>query len=397
MAPPLIVGSCVKLQKSNPVSTPENIEYPAMKLPFTPLIQALPATVPFVAPETIERDTGIPFQVRVGANESAFGISPKAHAAMLNALDHISRYNDPESHDLREALAGCHHTTRDHIGVGAGIDDLLGLAVRTFIRSGDVAVSSRGSYPTFHYHVAGFDGKSHTVPYLNGRNDLDALADAANKTNATLVYLANPDNPTGTWHTAADLNRFFCQLPPACVLILDEAYLEFAPRGTAFPIRNPDPRIILMRTFSKAHGMAGARVGYAIAAPEIITAFDKVRLHFNVNRVAQAGALASLGDRAFLQTVITAVEAGRNDYLVLAQSLGLKTLPSATNFVTFDCDTQPRAQAVLEALAQRGVFVRKPVVPLLDHYFRVTVGSPEERRAFAEILPKALAEAAATS
>ena len=364
-----------------------------MKLPITPLVESLPATKPFVAPEAIERQTGVPIKVRVGANESAFGISPKAHEAMQNALDRISHYNDPENHDLREALAHHHKVGMDQISVGAGIDDLLGLAVRAFIGSGDVAVSSFGSYPTFHYHVAGFGGHSHTIPYqIDGYNHLDALAEAANKTHANLVYLANPDNPAGTWHSASDLKSFIDRLPQNCVCILDEAYIEFAPEGTTYPIQELDPRVILMRTFSKAHGMAGARVGYAIATPEIITAFNKVRLHFNVNLVAQVGALASIGDPEFIQRVVQAVEVGRNDYETLARNLGLQTLPSATNFVTIDCRTQARAQAILDALAVKGVFVRKPGTPPLDRCFRVTVGTPEERREFAEILPNALAE-----
>ena len=364
-----------------------------MKPHFTPLVEALPSTIPFVAPETIERNTGVPIKVRVGANESAFGISPQAKEAMSKALDRISHYNDPENNKLREALSERLKLTPEHICVGAGIDDLLGLAVRAYLGPGDTAVGSLGSYPTFHYHVAGFGAKSHTVPYKeDGYNDLKALAEAAKDTNAKLAYLANPDNPAGTWFSASKLKSFLEALPQDCACILDEAYIEFAPEGTAYPIEDLDPRIILMRTFSKAYGMAGARVGYAIADPDVITAFNKVRLHFNVNLVAQSGALASLQDEAFVSSVIRAVEEGRQEYEALAASLGLPTLPSATNFVCFDCGTQPRAQAILDTLAQKGVFIRKPGTPPLDRCIRITVGTPEERRSFAEILPKVLAE-----
>lgn len=364
-----------------------------MSLPFTSIIDSLPATIPFVAPEAIERVTGVPFKVRVGANESAFGISAKAHDAMAGAINRISHYNDPENHELREGLAVHCNISMKHLSVGAGIDDLLGLAVRAFIEPGDITVSSFGSYPTFHFHVAAVGGKSHTVSYLdNGLNDLEALAKAANSVSAKMVYLSNPDNPAGTWHSASDLKSFFDTLPPNCIVILDEAYIEFAPEGVAYSPQNLDPRIILMRTFSKAHGMAGARVGYAIADPEIIIAFNKVRLHFNVNLVAQTGALASLQDPEFVKSVVQEVEAGRKDYEALAQELGLLTIPSATNFVTVNCDTQPRAQAVLEMLASKGVFVRKPGTPPLDRCIRVTVGTPEERQAFAKIFPQALDE-----
>ncbi len=360
-----------------------------MTLSFSQLVESLPPTIPFVAPEAIERMTGVPIKVRVGANESSFGKSPMAQRAMSQALERVSHYNDPESHDLREALAEHHNITRKDICVGAGIDDLLGLAVRAFLGPGDTAVGSFGSYPTFHYHVNGFGAQCKTVPYLDtGFNDLDALVHTAQKENAKLVYLANPDNPAGTWFSATDLQAFVNRLPTSCGLILDEAYIEFAPEDTAYPIGNLDSRIMVMRTFSKAHGMAGARVGYTIASPEIITAFDKVRLHFNVNLVAQAGALASLQDPEFVPAVVRAVETGRMEYELLAQSLDIPTLPSATNFVTFDCGTQPKAQAILDSLAKQGVFIRKPGAPPLDRCIRVTVGTQEERDAFAEVFPK---------
>lgn len=354
--------------------------------PFTSLVKKLPATIPFIGPETFERKTGRIFEARVGANESAFGISPKAWQAMVDAVESVGWYNDPENYDLRLALAQQYNVSVDEIGVGGGIDDLLGLVVRAFLNPGQVTVASTGSYPTYHYHIAGFDAISHTVPYRNDRNDLDALIDAVHETGSHLVYLATPDNPTGTWHTAAEQQAFIDALPKNCICILDEAYFEFAPEDAILPIHPHDPRVIRMRTFSKAHGMAGARVGYAIAHPEIVTTFDKIRLHFNVNRIAQIGALASLEDQAFIRAVVDKVSEGRREYDVLGRDLGLPTLPSATNFVAFDCGTSERAQHILDALVQRRIFVRKPVVPPLDRLVRVTVGSPKERALFAEVL-----------
>lgn len=356
------------------------------QFPFTSLVQKLPATIPFIGPETFERKTGQIFKARVGANESAFGISPKARHAMVNAVDGVGWYNDPENYDLRLALAQLYNLPMDHICVGAGIDDLLGLVVRVFLEPEQRTVASLGSYLTYHYHVAGFDAESYLVPYRDDCNDLMALAEAVQETGSHLVYVANPDNPTGTWHTAAALQDFLDVLPETCVCILDEAYFEFAPDDSILPMVPHDPRVIRMRTFSKAHGMAGARIGYAIAHPEIVTAFDKVRLHFNVNRVAQIGALASLGDEPFIQSVVQCVADGRAEYDVLGRELGLPTLPSATNFVSFDCETAERAQKILDALIERGVFVRKPVVPPIDRLVRVTVGSPEERALFSEAL-----------
>jgi histidinol-phosphate aminotransferase len=360
--------------------------------PFTPLVEKLPATIPFIGPETFERETGRVFKARVGANESAFGISPRAQQAMIDAIDSVGWYNDPENYDLRLALAQEYNVSVDEIGVGGGIDDLLGLVVRAVLEPGQVTVASTGSYPTYHYHIAGFDAISHTVPYRGDRNDLDALIDAVHKTGSHLVYLATPDNPTGTWHTAVEQQAFIDALPDNCICILDEAYFEFAPDEAVLPIHPHDPRVIRMRTFSKAHGMAGARVGYAIAHPEIVTAFDKIRLHFNVNRIAQIGALVSLGDHAFIRSVVDQVAEGRCEYDALGRDLDLPTLPSATNFVAFDCGTPERAQHILDALIERGVFVRKPAVPPLDRLVRVTVGTLEERAIFAEAFTKVISQ-----
>ena len=205
-------------------------------LPFTRIIRELPSTVPFVPPEAMERRQGRPLKVRVGANESAFGISPRAREAMCAAVNQIAWYNDPEAHDLRAVLAQLHGVSMEEVSIGSGIDDLLGLVVRLLIENGDPVVSSLGGYPTFHYHVDGFGGTLHRVPYRDDREDLEGLAARAREVEAHLLYVANPDNPMGTWHTAAALQELIEQLPDGCVLILDEAYVEFAPAEALLPL-----------------------------------------------------------------------------------------------------------------------------------------------------------------
>jgi histidinol-phosphate aminotransferase len=354
--------------------------------PYAQIVAALPVTVPFVAPEAIERARGRPFALRLGANESSFGPSPHATAAMREAATGVRNYADPENYGLRAALASHHGVPIESVVVGSGIDDLLGLAVRAFLNPGAIAVTSLGAYPTFNFHVEGYGGQLERIPYRDDRNDLDALASAAQRTNARLVFLANPDNPSGSWYSAAEIAAFRAVLPEASVLLLDEAYGDFAPEGTLPPIEAADPCIIRLRTFSKAYGLAGARIGYAITAPETIAAFEKIRLHFGVNLVAQAGALAALEDQEYLQSVVEAVAAGRDDYAALARGLGLVPLPSATNFVTMDVGGPARARALLAALIERDVFIRMPGAPPLDRCIRVTVGTPEERTAFAAAL-----------
>jgi histidinol-phosphate aminotransferase len=355
-------------------------------VPVTKIVAKLPAVVPFVAPEAIERRTGRPVVVRLGANESAFGPSPRALEAMRSALGHAAHYGDPESYDLRVALARHHGVSMDQVVVGSGIDDLLGLTVRTFLERGEVAVTSLGAYPTFNFHVNGYGGKLEFVSYRNDQNDLEGLARTATESKARIVYLANPDNPSGSWHSASDLAAFHASLPSGCLLMLDEAYCDFAPDDSIPPIDPEDPSIIRLRTFSKAHGMAGLRIGYAIAPASTISSFDKIRLHFGVNGIAQAGALASLADVEYIKSVVTAVEEARADYIQLAHELGLTPLPSATNFVSVDVGGVERARALLAALADEDVFLRMPGAPPLDRCVRVTAGTPPERAKFAEVL-----------
>ena len=358
--------------------------------PFSHIIAHLPPSVPFVAPEALERANGQPFQVRVGANESAFGISPLAREAMQEAIEKIGWYNDPDAHDLRAGISAFHGVETGEISIGAGIDELLGLVVRIFTEPGDAVVSSLGGYPTFHYHVEGFGGILHRVPYASDHEDLEGLVARAHEVGARLVYVANPDNPMGTWHEAGAVLRMISELPPDCVLILDEAYVEFAPAAVKWPIDTDCANVIRTRTFSKAHGMAGARVGYALASKQIVGAMDKVRNHFGVNRIAQAGALASLQDPEFVQGVVSNVQIGREDYYDLCTAVGVSAIPSGTNFVAMDLGSGSRARAVLQALIVRGVFVRMAGVEPLDRCIRVTVGTTSERAGFAKIFREVL-------
>ncbi|MEO1274626.1 MAG: pyridoxal phosphate-dependent aminotransferase [Pseudomonadota bacterium] len=367
-----------------------------MTAPLTPLAASLPATVPFVGPEKQERDRGAPFTARIGANESVFGPSPRAVAAMQSAAAGVWCYADPTNHDLREALSAHLGVPPEALVVGEGIDGLLGLTVRLFAGPGDAVVTSAGAYPTFNYHVAGFGARLITVPYRDDAEDLDALAAAARAEGARLVYVSNPDNPMGSWHDAEALMAFLDTLPEGCLLCLDEAYGEFAPAGTLPPLDATDPRLIRFRTFSKAHGLAGLRLGYAIATPETAGAFDRVRNHFGVNRIAQAAGLAALEDSAHLAHVVAATDAARTQIGAIARDNGLVALPSATNFVAVDCGRDGDfARRVLAALLAEGIFVRMPGIAPLDRCIRIGCGTSADMAALEAALPRALAAAAA--
>jgi histidinol-phosphate aminotransferase len=363
---------------------------------LTPLAAALPSTVPFVGPETQERASGRVFTARLGANESVFGPSPRAIEAMARAAAEAWMYGDPESHDLKQALAAHHGVDPAHVVVGEGIDGLLGYLVRLLVAPGDAVVTSDGAYPTFNFHVAGFGGVLHKVPYRDDAEDPEALVAKAAETGAKLVYLANPDNPTGSVHPAARIEAMVAALPEGTLLVLDEAYIDTAPPGTAPAIDPEDPRVIRFRTFSKAHGLAGARVGYALCARPLAQDFNKVRNHFGMSRISQAGALAAVQDQAWLAHVVAQVAAAREELGRIAARHGLTALPSGTNFVTMDAGRDGTfARALVGALAEAGIFVRMPFVAPQDRCIRVSAGRPEDLRAFEAALPGALATAAA--
>ena len=361
---------------------------------FTKLLSQLPATVPFVGPETQERARGALFDARLGANECVFGPSPKAVAAMQAVSEEIWKYADPTSFELRTALAEHHSVDIDNIVVGEGIDGLLGYLARMVVQEGDDIITSDGAYPTFNYHVIGYGGILNKVPYKEDHEDLDGLLKAVINTNSKLVYFANPDNPMGTANSAEAVQGFIDLLPDTCLLALDEAYIEFAPDGISPRIDVAQSNVIRFRTFSKGYGMAGARVGYAIGAQEVILQFEKIRNHFGMNRAAQAGALAALQDQEWIEHIRDQVKHGRDQIGEIAHDNGLSIIPSVTNFVAIDCGRDSTfAKSVLSYLVAHGIFVRMPFVTPQDRCIRVSVGLEEDISLFANLLPKALSAA----
>jgi histidinol-phosphate aminotransferase len=354
---------------------------------FTPLIDSLPSTVPFVGPETILRRSGIVMRARIGANENVFGPSPKAIAAMQEAAREAWKYGDPEVHDLRAVIARHHGIDIENVTVGEGIDGLLGIAVRLFVEPGVSVASSLGAYPTCNFHVAGFGGRLVTAPYVNDREDPAALLALAREESARLIYFANPDNPMGTCWKAGAVQELIDSIPAGALLMLDEAYHDFA-EGAVPALDMANPHVLRFRTFSKAYGMAGMRVGYALGHPHLISAFDKIRNHFGVNRLGQAGAIAALADQDYLKTVQSRVARAREKIYAIAQFNGFGCIPSSTNFVAVDCGRDGAyARKILDGLAAHGIFVRMPGVAPLNRCIRISVGTDENLGALEEALP----------
>lgn len=360
---------------------------------FTPLANVLPSTVPFVGPEAIERQRGLKVRARIGANESGFGPAPSVLAAIRARAAETWMYSDPENYELREALALHHGVSRENIAIGGGIDGLLGEIVRLVVEPDSAVVTSLGGYPTFNYHVNGFGGRLVTVPYANDREDLDGLLAAARREEAPLVYLANPDNPMGSWWDAGSIVSFARALPDRSLLILDEAYCETAPAGSTplIDMLIGQPNVLRMRTFSKAYGLAGARIGYAIGTLGNAQAFDKIRNHFGMARISTVAALAALEDQAYLRDVVGRIGAARERISAIARNNGLSPLPSATNFVTIDCGGDGvHASAIVDRLMEHGVFIRMPGIAPLNRCIRVSVGPDADMDLFEEVLPGVL-------
>ncbi len=361
---------------------------------YTALVASLPSTVPFVGPETQERARGRAFRARIGANESVFGPSLKAIAAMAKAAAECWQYADPVNYDLKHALAAHHGVKPENIMVGEGIDGILGLLVRMLVQQNTPVVTSLGAYPTFNFHVSGFGGKLVTVPYKDDFEDPQALVSAVLDHNAPLAYFANPDNPMASFHPAETIQKLIGDMSRNSLLCLDEAYCEFAPEGSLLPIDVDEERVVRTRTFSKAYGMAGARVGYAIGHRDLIDSFNKVRNHFGVNRIAQAGALAALADQQWLNDVVARVHAANAAIAEIATQNGLVPLPSATNFVTIDCGSDGEfAKRVVAELVARDVFVRMPFVEPGNRCIRISAGQPADIELVKEMLPQALKSA----
>lgn len=358
---------------------------------FTPIVEGLASTVPFVGPEALTRRTGLRIKARIGANESVFGPSPKVIKAIQAVALESWQYGDPEHYDLKAEIAAHHGVKPENIACGEGIDGLLGLVVRLFIDPRDVVATSLGAYPTFNFHVAASGGKLVTTPYADDHEHPVALIKLAAAEKAKLLYIANPDNPMGTHWPAREIKHMIDYLPDGCMMLLDEAYIDFAPNGTALAIDVNQKNLLRFRTFSKAYGMAGVRVGYCIGHPEIISAFDKIRNHFGIARMAQAGAIAAIKDQKYLNHVLQLVSLSKRFIYEIAKANNLRPIQSATNFVAIDCGRDGAyARSIVDGLLEHGIFIRMPGVAPLNRCIRVSCGNETDLDAFAKALPKVL-------
>ena len=340
----------------------------------------------------LERELGISGIVKLASNENPLGASPKAIAAMHEAIATISLYPDGNGFELKDALSKRYAVKHSNLVLGNGSNDLLELASRAFLAPGDVAVYAAHAFAVYALATQAVGAKGITVPAKEFGHDLDAMLKAAVQHKAKMVFIANPNNPTGTYLTAAALEKFLGELPANVLVVLDEAYNEYLPPAQRYDSVSwlaKYPNLIISRTFSKAYGLAGLRVGYAIAHEQITDMMNRVCQPFNVNSVAQAAALAALHDMDFVKQTYELNQRGMQQIIGGLEKLGLSYIPSFGNFISFRIGG---ATAMYRRLLELGVIVRPVANYDMADYLRVSIGLESENEKFLSALTQALGE-----
>ncbi len=357
-----------------------------MPLHVHPDIAALSPYVPGKPIEELQRELGLSRVIKLASNENPLGPSPKALAVIGEGAETLHRYPDGGAFRLREALAERWKVTSDQIILGNGSDEILGLLARTFLSPGDEAVMADHTFVIYKMEVMAAHGRAVTVPLRQWRHDLVAMADAITA-KTRLLFLCNPNNPTGTMVSATEIDRLLARVPAHVVVVFDEAYFEYV-RSAEFPDSMTyvaqGRNAIVLRTFSKIYGLAGLRIGYGITTPEITNLLNRVRPPFNANSIAQRAALAALGDDEHVARSRAVNQAGMEQVVKGLAALGFATIPSEANFVYFDVGRDGRQ--VFDALLRQGVIVRH----IEGRMLRVTIGQSEENQVFLTALARVL-------
>jgi histidinol-phosphate aminotransferase len=363
--------------------------------------QLAPAYIRAIAPyqpgkpiSELERELGITGIVKLASNENPLGCSAKAVAAMHEAIKTIALYPDGNGFELKDALVQRYGVAHNQVVLGNGSNDMLELAARAFLTVGDKAVYSAHAFAVYPLAVQEVGATGVSVPAIDFGHDLKAMLKAAVEHKAKLVFIANPNNPTGTFLSPADLLEFLRALPPQILVVLDEAYNEYLPeecRYDSVAWLKEFPNLIVSRTFSKAYGLAGLRVGYAFGNAQVVDMMNRVRQPFNVNSIAQAAAVAALADEDFVRKTNELNRRGMVQITEGLAKLGLEYIPSFGNFVAFRIGG---ATARYRRLLELGVIVRPISNYDMPDWLRVSIGLETENEKFLSALKQALGEQA---
>ncbi|BCU06539.1 histidinol-phosphate transaminase [Allochromatium tepidum] len=347
-----------------------------------PWIAGLTPYVPGKPVSELERELGISGSVKLASNENPLGPGPRAREAMDAVLAELGRYPDGGGFELRRVLAEYHGLSPMAVTIGNGSNDVLDLIARVFLQPGAESVFSEHAFAVYPIAIQSVGATARVAKARDYGHDLEAMAALVND-QTRVVWIANPNNPTGTWLAAEPLKSFIGSLPKTCIVVVDEAYTEY--------VAEPDfpdathwvetfPNLIVTRTFSKAHGLAALRVGYALSDPRIADLLNRVRQPFNVNALAQAAAIAAINDREHVRASVELNRAGMKQLTGAFERLGLAYIPSVGNFVTVDCGRP--AAPINEALLKRGVIVRPVGNYGMPNHLRISIGLESENARF---------------
>jgi len=357
-----------------------------------PYIESLEPYRPGKPAAELQKELGLRHVVKLASNENPLGPSPLA----IEELQH--HYNDLHIYpngglDLREVLANDYRLKVGNVIVGSGSEGIMSNIIRTFLCDEDEVLTSDGSFVGFYVLARSRGTKLVTVALSSYRFDLAAIADAIND-HTKIIYLANPNNPTGTIFTKREFDAFIKRVPPHVLIILDEAYFEYAKGNPEYPdsMAYRYDNVITLRTFSKAYGLAGIRIGYGFAHDVLIGNLLKVKLPFEPSTLAQAAGIGAFRDTAFLQRTLEVNAAGKKTLNYGLRNLGLNPVPTEANFVCVPFENQSAAEEIYQALLRHGVIVRRLRAFGLPHCLRITIGTEEQNRILLEALHAVLEE-----
>ncbi|MDQ8022764.1 MAG: histidinol-phosphate transaminase [Moraxellaceae bacterium] len=350
-------------------------------------VQAISPYVPGKPISELAREMGLNEAdiVKLASNENPLGMSPKARAAIDAVLSDIARYPDGNGFALKQALSKKFGVTPESLVLGNGSNDVLEMAVRAFLKPGDSAVYSQHAFAVYPIEVLAIGARGIVTPALQYGHDLDAMAKAI-EADTRMVFIANPNNPTGNFLPGAQIKAFLERVPAEVLVVLDEAYNEYLAPGQRYDSiawLKQHPNLIITRTFSKIYGLAGLRVGYAVANEEVAGMLNRVRQPFNVSSLALVAAEAAVDDDAFLQQSYEVNRAGMAQLLKGLGELGYETIPSSGNFLTFKAGD---AAGINQRLLKQGVIVRPIGGYGMPEWLRVSIGLESENKRFLDAL-----------
>ena len=324
--------------------------------------------------EELTREYGISDVVKLASNENPIGCSPKVTLAITEQLGQLARYPDGNGYYLKQALSDFNDVAIDCITLGNGSNDLLDILARSFVGTNDAIVYSQYAFVVYSMLAKMQGAMAIEVPAQRFGHDLEAMRQAVeDNANTKIVFIANPNNPTGTQLKSADLRQFVAGLPSSVLVVLDEAYIEYSPESNNRALLDEFDNVVIVRTFSKAYGLAGLRIGYALSSAPIADLLNRVRQPFNVSRIGLAAAAAALADQDFIEQVRQTNDEQMRWLQKQFDALGLGFIKSHANFIMVEIDDEDTA-VINQALLEQGVIVRPLVSYGLPDWLRITVG-----------------------